>query len=329
MKRTQKIILGITATLSLGACTVKETVVEHEGVPGTLEALYSAGINVAAATDEECTGGGNVYSVYSDENSNGVLDESEEVLNVQIVCNGEDGSNGSDGEDGSNGYSTAFSLTRVETSAEACSSLSGLQIDSGLDADRDGILDAEEIASTKVLCDGANGAAGAAGAAGSNGYDMVFQTVAASPEQCPAGGSNILMALDTDRSGTYSAQDSNQQAITLCNGQNGTNGQNGQDGEDGEDGEDAILPAYAPVDVIYPCGNNGSYPEALLRLSNGQVLASFSENANGKNTRFSFIPDGSYVTTDGRNCQFSLSTSGTTRSVKWSNQVQKSWQISY
>lgn len=61
------------------------------------------------------------------------------------------------------------------------------------------------------------------------------------------------------------------------------------------------------VGIIDPCGDSpGRVDEVLLQLSGGRVLASFSDNAAGQNTRFSIIPSGNFMTTDGSNCVFSV-----------------------
>lgn len=65
------------------------------------------------------------------------------------------------------------------------------------------------------------------------------------------------------------------------------------------------------VSIKDPCGSQGSYNEVLLKLSNGKYLASFSENANGLNTRFVLLTDGNFRTTDGSGCYFTVSGSGT------------------
>jgi predicted nucleic acid-binding Zn-ribbon protein len=65
------------------------------------------------------------------------------------------------------------------------------------------------------------------------------------------------------------------------------------------------------VSIKDPCGDGAGFDEVFLKLSNGKYLASFSENSSGKNTRFSLLADGSFVTTDGTNCQFTVSGSGT------------------
>ena len=184
-----------------------------------------------------------------------------------------------------------------------------------VDVNFNGINDVDETPLSKqVVCNGQNGANG------SNGHSMQFTILSAAIAVCPAGGSTVLMALDINDNGFYSATDPNQQQMTICNGVNGI---------DGEDGEDASIPQFSPVDVIIPCGNTATYKEVLLRLGSGQVLASFSDNSSGVNTRLVLIPDGTYMTTDNTSCVFTLATSidGSQRSVSWSSQVQKTWSV--
>lgn len=71
----------------------------------------------------------------------------------------------------------------------------------------------------------------------------------------------------------------------------------------------AQLSGYTHIDeIIDPCGDTvGKYDEVLLRLSDGSIIASFSDSASGQNTRFALIPNGSYQTTDGTSCRFSVS----------------------
>lgn len=74
----------------------------------------------------------------------------------------------------------------------------------------------------------------------------------------------------------------------------------------------AALAGYKHITSIKdPCGPQGNWNEIFLRLSDGSYIASFSEQANGKNTRFVVLQDGNYVTTDGTNCHFTVSGSGT------------------
>jgi hypothetical protein len=65
------------------------------------------------------------------------------------------------------------------------------------------------------------------------------------------------------------------------------------------------------VEMIDPCGDNiNKIDEVLLALSSGEILASFSDNANGLNTRFGLLKAGNYVTTDGTNCHFQVLSNG-------------------
>lgn len=281
-----------------------------------LSLILHESIDFRAATGEECPSGGGVYSLYVDQNANGLLDPTETVIHSQKLCNG---------VNGSDGYSSLFTMVPV-LQIDTCASGTGLQINFGLDADRDGQLAAGEIQNSQVLCNGAVGAdgspgiPGAAGAPGSNGMNAVFTIVPAPSQICPNGGMTFLMAFDAFGTGVYTALDPNQESATVCNGNNGTNG---------TDGEDAPISAYTIVDTLMPCGKTVNYKEVLLRFANGQVLGSFSDNASGKNTRFAFLTDGTYVDTDNSSCTFSLSTSedGKTRSMSWDGGERISWPM--
>lgn len=161
--------------------------------------------------------------------------------------------------------------------------------------------------------DGATGAVGAPGLpgiSGTNGYNSVANLVANAPG-CSNGGSTLLIALDTNSNSVLDVADSNIQSTEICNGVDGADGNDGVDGQDGSDGADAPPTAFSPVGLIDPCGDApGIYDEVFLQLANGMILASFSSNASGLNTRFSVLIPGNYVTTDGSNCHFSVNSSG-------------------
>lgn len=150
--------------------------------------------------------------------------------------------------------------------------------------------------------DGTNGAEGpkgdigATGAPGTNGEDgisVVFKTIS-SGSLCPNDGSIIFIAYDSNYSGSFEVDDTGIQSITVCNGLNGESTVK----------EDTNL---TPVEILNPCGFQSNTDEVLLRLSDKTILASFSENPNGKNTRFSILFPGDYVTSDGTNCFFTIS----------------------
>ena len=70
----------------------------------------------------------------------------------------------------------------------------------------------------------------------------------------------------------------------------------------------ATLEGYNNITSIQdPCGDRVSvYDEVFLVLSSGEMLASFSDNANGLNTRFAKLTPGSFTTTDNSFCYFTV-----------------------
>lgn len=92
---------------------------------------------VSFNSSAQCPNGGNRIFYGIDENGNGVLDESE-YDGFTEICNGEDG------------VDSLIAFTD-EASGSNCP-FGGFRVDSGLDIDRDGILDAEEISETRYFC---------------------------------------------------------------------------------------------------------------------------------------------------------------------------------
>lgn len=149
--------------------------------------------------------------------------------------------------------------------------------------------------------DGTNGTNGTEGAMGSSGSDGE----SLEGPQGPAGTSGTSCTVTGAVNGALIQCGDN--SILVLNGINGTDGTNGQDGSDGQD---APPTSYTVVGLVDPCGDApGIYDEVFLRLQNGMLIASFSDNSNGKNTRFSVLTPGSYSTTDGSNCYFSINNS--------------------
>jgi alpha-tubulin suppressor-like RCC1 family protein len=109
------------------------------GGDGT-SALVAVAVEPAGA---RCARGGQRIDVGLDDNANGTLDAGE-VDSTSYVCNGSAGLN---------------SLVEVtdEPAGAACPA-GGLRVDSGLDDDGDGDLEATEIDSTEYICNGAGGA---------------------------------------------------------------------------------------------------------------------------------------------------------------------------
>lgn len=79
-------------------------------------------------------------------------------------------------------------------------------------------------------------------------------------------------------------------------------------GTDGEDGEDAPPTAYSVVEIKDVCGDQSGFDEVLLKLGNGKWLAHFSGSGNNFLT---ILTPGTYRTTDGTSCHFTVNSNGT------------------
>jgi hypothetical protein len=60
--------------------------------------------------------------------------------------------------------------------------------------------------------------------------------------------------------------------------------------------------------VYDPCGDSPDFDEILLKLADGTVLAYFE---SGSNRFLTTLRPGTYRTTDGSNCVFTLNNDGT------------------
>lgn len=85
------------------------------------------------------------------------------VAGALAACEGDDGSNGADGADGAPGADGLTSLIAQTDLPEGDSNCpaGGTQVDSGIDANGDGVLDADEIDATTFVCNGEEGASAA------------------------------------------------------------------------------------------------------------------------------------------------------------------------
>lgn len=127
--------------------------------------------------------------------------------------------------------------------------------------------------------DGKDGTDGVDGVDGEDGSSCSVSTVAVTPIIAPNGGARITCTDGTD-------------ALIL----------------NGEPGTSAPPSSYTVVQVVKPCPTiSGSFPEVLLVLQNRSILASVSSSSSANTTRLSLLSTGSYVTTDGRSCNFTVS----------------------
>ena len=150
-----------------------------------------------SAAGDECAAGGTHIDYGSDSDRDGML-SSEETSGSLNVCNGaggRDGDKGSDGDegrdgdkgrDGANGRDGLSSLLAIsdEPQGSNCSG-GGKRVDYGIDDDRDGSLDANEIDGTSYLCGPACGL-----------KDSSFQTTSA---WVASGGATVEAAMAGDQ----------------------------------------------------------------------------------------------------------------------------------
>lgn len=121
---------------------------------------------------------------------------------------------------------------------------------------------------------GETGRTGPAGASGSNGKDG----------RDGADGATCQAITIPDGTQVTCGHD----VVVILNGRDGVNGTDGQDGAD------------AQLELIDLCGNG---KEFLIRLPDGRILAHFVQDSN---QYFSVLGAGTYRSTDGMNCTFTV-----------------------
>ena len=127
----------------------------------------------------------------------------------------------------------------------------GVEINSGLDTNQNGLLDSDEITNTEIICNGAQGPQGQPGMNGQDGADGQDGSQGPMGPQGPNGTNGA------------DGQDGSQ-------GPMGPQGPNGSDGADGQDGSTALIETSNE-----PAGNN---------CANGgvKIEAGVDDNGNGQ-----------------------------------------------
>jgi hypothetical protein len=147
------------------------------------------------------------------------------------------------GAPGASGADALVTVTAVAASAEGDCPAGGVRIDSGRDNGAgalggSGVLDPEEVASSRTLCHGAPGA-------GSGPATLVATREEPPGERCLTGGTRIDTG--TDESGDGALQDDELTSTQYaCNGAQGGSGEAGQPGEAGEAGEAGVTGPQGP-----------------------------------------------------------------------------------
>jgi len=172
------------------------------GTPGAVSLVRQA----VEPAGPNCTFGGTAITSGVDTNGNGALDPSE-VTATSYVCNG---------APGPAGLNSVFLVT-AESAGANCPT-GGEKIQTGLDSNRNGVLDPTEVTATSYVCNGAMGA---------SGLTSVF-LVTAEPAgaNCSTGGEKIQAGLDANRNGVLDPPEVTATSY-VCNGTPGAPGTNG------------------------------------------------------------------------------------------------------
>ncbi len=152
-----------------------------------------------------CPAGGILISTGLDLDDDGVL-EPEEVTATEYVCNGEDGQDG-----------LASLVSVMDEAAGANCTTGGQAIRSGVDSNRDGLLQPEEVTATDFVCNGATGADG------QPGLTSLVRQEDAAPGDCPFAGRVVMTGLDEDGDG-YLDDEEVRATSHVCNGEPGAPG---------------------------------------------------------------------------------------------------------
>ena len=156
-----------------------------------------------------CTTGGRKIQGGLDTNKNGVLDSSE-ITETDYICNGAAGTTGLNSL-----------VSTVDEPAGVNCEAGGKKIQSGLDSNKNGVLDPSEISETDYVC---NGASGEAGTEGLN--SLVTATDEPAGINCTSGGEKIQSGLDSNKNETLDSSEISQTAY-VCNGEKGETGTSG------------------------------------------------------------------------------------------------------
>ncbi|MBN2723472.1 MAG: hypothetical protein JXR95_05310 [Deltaproteobacteria bacterium] len=215
----QKIETGIddNADGILDATEVDNTTYVCNGTDGTdgndgNDGLTSLVSVTTEAPDTNCTYGGQKIETGIDDNADGILDATE-VDNTTYVCNG------TDGTDGNDGLNSLVSVT-TEASGTNCA-FGGQKIETGIDDNADGILDATEVDNTSYVCNGTDGIDGNDGLT-----SLVSVTTEAPGTNCTYGGQKIETGIDDNADGILDATEVDNTSY-VCNGTDGTDGNDG------------------------------------------------------------------------------------------------------
>lgn len=219
-----------------------------DGVDGT------NGFNSLISTEQ--IDGGIIIRSGLDINRNNILD-SEEVMSTSTIFNGADGEDGEDGQDGENGFSSLVSLEQITPNSTFPTG--GVKISTGLDLNRNGVLDDSEISNIAYVANGRNGNDGADGqdgedgedgedgSDGQNGLNSLVNILENTPDN---NSTTVQTGIDLNNNGVLDSNEVTNSAVI----EDGVDGEDGEDGANGQDGLDGKCSFIVVLDE--PSGDN-------------------------------------------------------------------------
>ena len=270
-----------------------------QGIQGVAGTNGADGKNTLAKTTTEaaganCTTGGVKIEYGLDANSNGTLDVSEiNATLTRYVCNGATGAQGIQGltgvtgSNGTNGLN-ALIKTTSEPSGTNCTN-GGTKIETGLDTNGNGVLDASEVnaSQTQFVCNGTS-----ATASSNQGVRIGFSS--STTWTCPAGVTQITIELWGGGGGggggsfATTATGATNGCLVGCNYIGGKGGNGGLGGYN-----KSLITVVSGQTYIITVGLGGS--KGLGQTNNsGFPGPSATNGGNGGNTSF-----GSFLTASG------------------------------
>ena len=157
----------------------------------------------------------------------------------------------------------AASIVTPEPAAGNCPQ-GGSKIQSGIDINVNGLLDADEVTNTSYVCNGANGAAG------QNALTSVSSEPAGS--NCASGGSRIQAGLDLNRNSVLDSNDVTSNSF-VCHGVTGATGPAGPTGATGDSGFNSLV-KVTPEPGGVNCASGGNKIQTGLDTNRDGVLGS-------------------------------------------------------
>jgi hypothetical protein len=260
---------GLLTPLLLVHCQDAATVCTENGAGDRL--CYEVGefgrstlaIEAEEPPGQNCAAGGQRVDTGFDDNDNGRLDANEVEASV-FICNGAGGAagpTGPAGTDGTDGVGGDSILTLVRTDAEQAGENcdeGGVRIASGVDDDRDLVLDDDEIDASEYLCHGDTGGSGEDGAT-----TLVTTIPLTEPEGGCDSGVRIDIGLDDGDPGGGAA-DSTLDELEIdetryvCDGAVGASGSPGLGGATGATGAAGLAGVTGATGDAGPTGATGA-----------------------------------------------------------------------